>query len=322
MLCPGQSSLSFLASQLDATDSGESSHWKKYHSNFRFLGDRFDGLNGFGGCSEPLRGPRGFVHRFLQRRFRAMGAAFPDFAPADAAAAAITARQNRAYDLDVLRQALSLAFLKARAPDHAFAPPSTVCVIGDGFASFTALVLATASADRVVLVNLTKTLLVDLWYLRLWMGESVFESSVDLVTDEAALARALAKPADRAAGGRVVAIRADDHELLRHCPVTVAINVASMQEMNVETIAAYFDDLRSSARHGPVVFYCCNREEKTLPDGTLTRFRDYPWRVADRVLIDELCPWHQQYYSVRPPFYRPYDGPIRHRLAILEGMQD
>ena len=56
------------------------------------------------------------------------------------------------------------------------------CVIGDGFASMTSLLLATQSAGCVVLINLTKTLLVDLWYLNLWMGIDDFDGRIKLVT--------------------------------------------------------------------------------------------------------------------------------------------
>jgi hypothetical protein len=194
--------------------------------------------------------------------------------------------------------------------------PATVCVIGDGFALMTALLLGSDSANRVVLINLTKTLLVDLWYLKLWMGEEAFESSVDLVTDEEGLLRALAKPMTM--GRRVVAIQASDHRLLRQCPVDIALNIASMQEMNPPVIAAYFDDMRAITSQRNLVFYCCNREEKMLPDGTVIRFAAYPWHEADQILVDGLCPWHQFYYVLRPPFfYRPFDGPVRHRLVIL-----
>ena len=92
-------------------------------------------------------------------------------------------------------------------------------------------------------------------------------------------------------------------------------NVASMQEMNPEVITQFFATLRGIA--GPLAFYCCNREEKMLPDGTIVRFADYPWHSGDKVLDDALCPWHQRYYSARPPFIHSYDGPIRHRLAVL-----
>ena len=49
----------------------------------------------------------------------------------------------------------------------------------------------------------------------------------------------------------------------------------------------------------------------------MTGIGDYPWREDDEVLVDELCPWHQVLCGKRPPFYRPYDGPVRHRLAVL-----
>ncbi len=114
-----------------------------------------------------------------------------------------------------------------------------------------------------------------------------------------------------------MAIQASHHELLKDCPVDLALNIVSMQEMDPPVIEAYFDDLRAIAARREVVFYCCNREKKTLPDGTVTCFDQYPWNESDQIIVDELCPWHQFYYVLRPPFYRPYDGPIRHRLMTL-----
>lgn len=319
MIFTGQAAIDRLASEIDQDDPGASSHWRKYHSSFRFDGIHFEGIQGFGGCRKPYRGLRLVLHRLLQRRFRQICRNNPYFSSIDGLAKEITEQQGRAYDLDVLRQSLTLAFLRDNLPASLFSSQSTACVIGDGFAAMTTLLLASRSAGRVVLVNLTKTLLVDLWYLKLWMGGETFESSVDLVTDAEGLARSLAQPVDNTvnAKGRVVAVQAKNHELLRQCPVDIAINIASMQEMNPPVIAAYFDDLRCIAAQRKLVFYCCNREEKALPDGTTTRFLNYPWREDDQIIIDELCPWHQQYYSIKPPFYRAYDGPIRHRLVIL-----
>jgi hypothetical protein len=318
MICGGSASIDYLAAEAKLGDAGASSHWRHYHSAFEFRGDGFGGLQGFGSSARPYKGFRGLVHeRFLQR-YRAMGRQFPAFGAFDDLARRITESQRRAYDLDTLRQTLTLAFLAKHLVAGRAAPDTTACVIGDGFASMTALLLAGDAARRVVLVNLTKTLLVDLWYLRLWMGDTRFGASVDLVTDENGLAEALAKPTS-AERGRVVAVQAAHHKLLRACPIDLTINVASMQEMDPPVIAEYFSHLRYVAARRESYFYCCNREEKRLPDGTVTRFSDYPWDVADRVLVDELCPWHQQYYSVIPPFYRPYDGPIRHRLAALAG---
>jgi hypothetical protein len=119
-------------------------------------------------------------------------------------------------------------------------------------------------------------------------------------------------------GVRIIAIAADDYRLIEHLRVGLVLNVASMQEMRHDTIAGYFDALRRS-RLVPVTFYCCNREQKSLPGGEIVRFAEYPWWPSDVILIDELCPWHQDYYMLRPPFYRPYDGPVRHRLVLLTG---
>ena len=94
----------------------------------------------------------------LQRRFRKMAELFPEFKAIDVLADKITASQGRAYDLDVLRQAITIAFLRKKYVSAKPSSQETVCVIGDGFASMTALLLASSSASRVVLVNLTKTL--------------------------------------------------------------------------------------------------------------------------------------------------------------------
>lgn len=321
MIQTGRASIDYLANEAGKGDQQASSHWRKYHSDFEFRGDGFAGLLGFGGNGSVHTGLRGGMHRLLQRPFRAMGEKLPKFTAIDALAREITHSQQRGYDLDVLRQVLTLAFLTKHLPAASAAPSlsptTTACVIGDGFASMTALLLASRSAQRVVLINLTKTLLVDLWYLKLWMGDEVFNRSVDLVTDEVGVARALATPVPASGPGRVIAIQAVHHELLRACPVDVAINIVSMQEMDPPVIAGYFADLRGIKARRALTFYCCNREEKVLPDGTVTRIAEYPWQPADRMLVDELCPWHQQYYSLKPPFFRPYDGPIRHRLVAL-----
>jgi len=57
--------------------------------------------------------------------------------------------------------------------------------------------------------------------------------------------------------------------------------------------------------------------KKMLPGGGVLKLDDYPWSASDRILVDELCPWSQTFYTWRPPIYRPYDGPIRHRLTFL-----
>ena len=313
----GQAAIDYLASEAIINDPSASSHWRKYHSEFKFNGQEFTGLRGFGGRAKQPTGLRLWFHQLLQRRFRHFGDLYPTFNAIDTLARKVTGQQQRAYDLDVLRQTLTLSFLHASAPCR-LTENTTCCVIGDGFATMCTLMLSNKSAGCVVLVNLTKTLLVDLWYLKLWMGEEDFETSVDLVVDKIGLAHALKKSRTLADGARqVIAIQASDHQLLQNCPIDVVVNIASMQEMDLHVVASYFEDLRAITLKRDLLFYCCNRVEKKFPDGTVTRFADYPWLADDQVLVNGLCPWHQYYYSARPPFYRPYDGPLIHRLVTF-----
>jgi len=319
VLYSGDKAIDYLAIEISKKDSGESSHWQRYHSDFRFKGDGFEGLKGFGGNVTPYRGLRKLLHSLFESRFRKKGKQLPQFNRIDKLANEMTSKQNRAYGLDVLRQSLTLAYLMDDSSMNKLPKNTTACVIGDGFASMTALMLASGFANRVILVNLTKTLMVDLWYLKLWMGEESFGLSVDVVTNIDSLARALEKPFKKTNGiCSVIAIQAENHALIRECPVDIAVNIVSMQEMDPPIIAEYFEDLRIVASNRKLFFYCCNRERKELPDGTITRFADYPWADNDQIIVDELCPWHQQYYSKHPPFYHSYDGPIRHRLVKLD----
>jgi hypothetical protein len=314
----GHEAIDYLARSLNAeyqSDIGASAHWKKMHSSFRFTGYGFEGLQGFGGHSKA----RGFLLRefekFLQTRFRRM--AGDSFTLLNQLATQITQSVDRAYDLDVLRQVLSISFIKSKMP-HLLSDQAIGIVIGDGFATMSKLLVASRSVNKVILVNLTKTLLVDLWYLKLWMGDKIFSENIDLVTNRSELQLALKKQVSNQIG-TVVCIQAKDHYLLRDCPGNFAINIASMQEMEPPVIAAYFDDLRFIASNQSLVFYCGNREEKSLPDGTITKFSQYPWSAYDDNVVDELCPWHSQYYSFRPPFFASYHGKHRHRLCILNG---
>jgi hypothetical protein len=296
-----------LQRNLDRHDHGASSHWRQMHQDYRYRDGRFEGLNGFGDPEPAGAWPRRLVHRWLQRPFRRIGRGLGDFRTLDGIGARIAAIQERAYNLDILRQVLTVAWLSERlGPD--FARLRTILVIGDGFGTLTSLLRSACPAARIVMVNLTKTLLVDWLYVaRLDPGIRMC-----LAPDAEALDRALAD-----AGVSVIAIQADDAGLLAKVEVDLAINIASMQEMGPETVGLYFDTLRARRDGRQSLFYCCNREEKRLPDGTVSRFSDYPWRANDTLLVDELCPWHQEYYIVHPPSYRPYEGPHRHRLVRL-----
>jgi hypothetical protein len=90
-----------------------------------------------------------------------------------------------------------------------------------------------------------------------------------------------------------------------------------MQEMNPQIVNQYFKDLKD-VKNKELYFYCCNRDEKILPDGTIVRFSDYPWGESTLV-ADELCPWYKDFYNKKPPFFHEYDGHISHRIVKFQG---
>ncbi len=105
----GQAGIDYLATKVGQEDSRASSHWKKYHSDFRFLGkEGFEGLHGFGGSGKPYKGLRRVMTSWLQRRFRKMGGL--KFQGIDRLAAEMAAWEHRAYDFGVFRQALIVSF--------------------------------------------------------------------------------------------------------------------------------------------------------------------------------------------------------------------
>ena len=299
------SAIEFLARQLDTTEKGASSHWREMHADFTYEDGVLSGLRGFDTYTPAPNPPAAIAHWMLQQPWRRVGRQFTDFERIQRIGRQIAREQQRVFDLDMLRQAITLAYLRQRVP-HVFGAGHTILVIGDGFGTFTSTALAAFPGIRVVAINLIRTLLVDLIFMR----RSKAVTRAALAIDDRSFRRALAD-----SRAQVVALRADDWRLLARTPITLAVNIASMQEMNADAIAHYFAVMRSGASRPR--FYCCNREEKRLPDGTIVRFRDFPWSENDEIIEDALCPWHQQYYSRRPPFFHAIDGPMRHRLVYL-----
>jgi putative sugar O-methyltransferase len=310
----GKKSLNYLHNHINDFEKSASSHWQQYHQSFKFENNSFYGIQGFGGYSPNWTTP---IHKFMQLAFSNLTNNFSAYKKLNKIAKQITNAQKRAYDLDVLRQVLTLSYLKSKIPLQ-LNSDSIACVIGDGFASMTSLLLKSKSAKLVILINLKKTLMVDLYFLKALMGQDEFEKGVSLVTDKDSLSKVLSEKNDNDLKlGKIIAIQAEHHDLIKNCHIDIAINIASMQEMNLNVISGYFQDLRAVAAKNKILFYCANREQKELPDGTIIRFYDYPWSNHDKIISDEICPWHRFYYKLIPPFYYKYDGPIRHRLVEL-----
>jgi hypothetical protein len=110
-----------------------------------------------------------------------------------------------------------------------------------------------------------------------------------------------------------------EFEKIANFKIDLFVNIASLGEMTISWIEYYFRLMRLSS--GNKIFYNCNREEKILPGGEVTRFNLYPYQKSDVDLVaQEECPWHQELYSLKPPFIRKYDGKILHRLTRLSSL--
>lgn len=217
-------------------------------------------------------------------------------------------KSGHMLNFDSVKQILSLwAILKTlnKGDTLTEAGIDTVCVIGDGYGFFSGLLKLVNPNIRVISVNLGRTLFFDVLFSQRCLPEI---HSILLKTEEGKNSHLL--------NFQLIFIEAENYSFLENMPIDLFINIASMQEMNPEVIDRYFEYIRTSPK-SPCYIYCCNRSRKVLPDGTVTEFMKYPWRDSEN-LLDELCPWFQKYPSSSPPFWRPFDGPIQHRLARIK----
>jgi len=304
----GEDVFTVLKNESEFSEKSISSHWIEYLKDFKYENGEFSGKGlpeGGGGRRSLLN--RGIQHIF-QTPFRRLGKPFIEFETILKCANKVHQERNTSLQLGSLRQVLSLAFLQQnRIFEHLSEP---VIIIGDGFGIMASLLLSylAKSSIKVVVVNLTQNLLIDAVFIK----KSIPAVTICLVKDNEAYHEALID-----SGINVICIQADNSKLISIAPIGLAINIASMQEMNPIVTKEYFDFIRASSNK-KTLFYCVNRIEKTLPDGTVSDFFNYPWHQNDQILVDELCPWHQYYYNpMRFPFYFQYDGPHQHRLVEM-----
>jgi hypothetical protein len=208
----------------------------------------------------------------------------------------IADKQKRNFSYDLSRMALTLDFLSEKIGNL---ENKTFCIIGDGYGSLGCLIKKIYPDSKIIYLNLGRTLYFDCYYSKECFPNLkhalIRETQTNLSSDfnyiEAEYFKNTAFIAD------------------------VFINIASMQEMNYESITNYFNAIRN--QDIDTWFYCCNRISKTLPDGLVVNFSEYGWIDSDQIIVDELCPWHQNFPINRPPFSKNFDGPIKHRLIKL-----
>lgn len=204
-----------------------------------------------------------------------------------------TLKSKQILGYDVTRMALTIDFLERNISNL---DSKKFCLIGDGYGRFGSILKSIYPNCSVIYINLGRTLVFDYYYT-----SKVFPSSnhqLKLTQDKLS--------------DDFTYIEAERYREFKLEP-EVFINIASMQEMDMKTINEYFSLIKSQSQS--VYFYCANRISKKLPDGSIINFNEYPWDGM-KVLIDELCPWHQKFPTIKPPFVRNFDGPLQHRLVI------
>ena len=213
-------------------------------------------------------------------------------------------RAGLVFNQDALRQAFTLALIAGHLQHERI---QRIVMIGDGYGLLGAALARWRPAAQLVFVDLGRSLL----FQALTCGRVFPDAEHVLLGGDGA---------PQAGSSRFVYCPADRLEHWPPGPIDLAVNVASMQEMTGDAVAAYFALLRRAPTSW---FYCCNRAIKRMPEGEVSAFTAYPWTQGDAHVVDGACPWHQWY--VRPrragtfgvSIRTPYDGTHLHRLTRL-----
>jgi len=202
-----------------------------------------------------------------------------------------TIKSGQIFSNDVTRCALTVDYLKKNIGDL---NSKTITIIGDGYGRLGCLIKLLFPKSRIIYINLGRTLLFDYYFsfkvfpkLKHKLVKNLNEFTIDFNYVEAEFYKEFEIKSD------------------------IFVNIASMQEMNLEQINDYFTLIKQNPNQ---IFYCCNRLSKKLPDNSIINFLEYPWQGFE-IIKDGLCPWYQKFPSLKPPFIRKYDGPIQHRIA-------
>lgn len=291
-----------LSNFLETKEKTRSSHWEKYHSKFQYKDGVLSGLEGFGTNNKPLRGFNKIIYEILLKRYTKFRVDINSFKEIKKAALEITVKQNRALDLDVIRHCLTIDFLKSKINLN---NKKNIVIIGDGWGILTSLLLKLDIVKRVILINLNRTLLVDLIYTKLVLPQIVNNSILVENTNEIS----------KIGKEKLVVLRADNYELLSFFDKDLVINITSFQEMNIDVVNNYIKFLEANKRQ--FYLYHCNRKEKILPDGSATKISDFKFGSNREEIVNEICPWHKDFITKKPPFIKKFDGEIIHQLISL-----
>lgn len=211
---------------------------------------------------------------------------------------------NRAFDYDVWRHSQVLRTLDSSEVLNV----STICVIGDGLATMVGLLYLRQSAPSqlIISVNLPEILLLDYRIMR----------EIGIPSEHIQYCDSQSELENLSDCCRVVLIAADNANIIRSWNVDLFINIDSMQEMTQKARQEYFEIIASNNAY----FYCCNMTKKTLRDGAVNTFLEYPWGLSNSILSGEPS-WLRRFIRIRSPWGRfrapvgIFKTPHLHRLV-------
>jgi hypothetical protein len=290
-----------------------SSHWQKYAQQFdvRFIGENQFELVGYGFGESNSGSLLARVFAWVGNTLQLANLNMPGLWKDVQEAKELVQRMGLSFSQDAFRQVCTLNILVRQMGKNEKA--DRILVIGDGHGILSALLHTHYPNARIFLADLGSVLFFQAYHLH-----KAFPDVPQTLTDGNTNGH------DRAVFNFCPADRLDT---LPSEELDLAINVASMQEMDPAVTSHYFALLRQRKTK---LFYCCNRLEKRLVGGEITYFMKYPWLQGDEHLVDEPCPWHQWFLGrgasrhVRllgfpVPFMHRYDGPHWHRLTRFKG---
>jgi len=298
-----------------------SSHWGKYSREFV--------VSSKGGKVRPLTGS-GFGNCYRHFNFQTFldWITIQSYLRRDSERKSILLLMKKALDLsrrmgfkfsyDFFRQVCALNLIMKHVDKSG---KLRILNIGDGYGFLSVLIKEIFPGSSICLVDIGRTLLFQAYYC----GISHPGCRHSLVIDETF------RPSNLNDSDFIYCPAEELHKI-EGLKFNLAINIASMQEMTSETVKVYFDFLRRNMSSGNL-FYCCNREDKVMAGGEVSRFFLYPWDKQDRILIDEQCAWYKYFVSCRTigrgprilnfrvPFVNYFDGIHWQRLAVLRTYQ-
>ena len=275
-----------LVDNIKETNLDKSSHWQKY------LGENSNYLNEFkqfGFGSYTKKSPKNLAQNLLGKIIFGNKVFKTDTFKKYKL---IFDKINRFIDVDTIRHIFTFEKIKK------ISNPKSICIIGDGKINGVLGAHLTYPSSKIYSVNLSETLIND--YLIIKKIDTVLKESVELVDDINFINTEKI----------LCLVPSNFKRFLLNKNIDLFISMASFQEMTTNEVSNYFEIIKNNKSK----LYSCNREYKKLPGGEELYFERYPWKNSKKIFWED-CPWHQKFYSLRPPFIRKYDGNVKHCLV-------